>query len=147
MEDTEYWDNYYMLLTEVVASRSQDPDTKTGACLVGKNNELLSTGYNSLPKNWNESVSPFSWKDKNFYICPAGVNVIFNLMSKARFEEARMYLNYYPCSECAKCIVQAGIKEVIYNEIEHPKTGYVKQVEKIFNACGVKLRQFTPTKP
>lgn len=147
MEDAEYWDNYYILLTEVVASRSQDPHTQVGACLVGKNNELLSTGCNSAPKDWNESASPFPWDDKYPYVCHAEVSAIFNLMSKARFEEARMYLNYYPCNECAKCIAQAGIKEVIYNEIRHPGADYIEQAAKIFNACGVKLRQFTPKRP
>lgn len=140
------WDNYFMRLAEESASRSKDPNTKVGACIV-KDKRVLSLGYNGAPRNFPDYKVPKSSNvkslidDKNAYMCHAEVNAILNFRgSLSELEGATIYCTLSPCNECMKALVQVGIKDVIYKSIYHNKE--VIEVSSIIaKECGVSFRK------
>lgn len=149
---TDYigWDEYFMEIAKLSARRSKDPATQVGACIVSKDNRILSIGYNGAPNGFSDDYMPWGkGKDKErlytkfFYVCHAEMNAILNYRgSKKDLEEAKIYVDSFPCNECAKIIIQSGIKEVIYliNEDEGKETNTAAQM--LFKTCGVNYRQF-----
>lgn len=108
-----------MDVARTVASRSKDPSTQVGAVIVDENNRIKSTGYNGLPNgisddaiNWNRSGEFINTKYP--YIVHAEVNAILN--AKTDLTNCTLYVTLFPCHECAKMIVQSGIKKVIYED-------------------------------
>ncbi|XP_018333673.1 deoxycytidylate deaminase-like isoform X1 [Agrilus planipennis] len=133
-------DDYFMGVASLAAQQSKDPVTQVGAC-IEKNNVILGTGYNRMPRN----CSHFSWgksetdplKNKHSYVCHAEMIAICNKNS-ADVKDSTMYVTLFPCNECAKLIVENGIKEVVYQSYkDKPSTDASKL---IFDAAGVKYR-------
>ena len=114
------WDEYFMSIAKITAGRSKDPNTQVGACIVSKDNRILSTGYNGAPNNFDDDKFPWDregnpLETKYMYVCHAEANAIDNFRGyKKEFENSRIYVDLFPCNECAKKIIQNGIKEVIY---------------------------------
>ena len=137
------WEDYFMHLAEESASRSKDPKTKVGACIV-KDKRVLSLGYNGAPRGFpdykvpNFSNSKDLLNDKNAYMCHAEINAILNF--RGSLSGATIYCTLSPCHECMKALIQVGIKEVIYKSVYHNKK--VIEVSSIIaRECGVILRK------
>jgi len=137
------WDNYFMAVAKLSAMRSKDPSTQVGACIVSKDNRILSIGYNGAPNGFDDDNFPWdrvgeAINTKYFYVCHAEMNAIMNYRGNKRdLEDARIYVDLFPCNECAKLIIQAGIKEVIYLSDKYADQDAFKASKKLFDSCGV----------
>ncbi|MBE5757424.1 MAG: dCMP deaminase family protein [Clostridiales bacterium] len=144
------WDEYFMSIAKLTAMRSKDPSTQVGACIVSSDNRILACGYNGAPNGFADDKFP--WKregnplnTKYMYVCHAELNAILNYRgSRKEFEGAKIYVDLFPCNECAKAIIQAGIKEVIYMSDKYNGTESNIASKQLFNECGVKYTQFKP---
>lgn len=141
------WDEYFMSIAKLTSGRSKDPSTQVGACIVSNDNRVLSTGYNGTPNNFDDDDFPWArtgkpLETKYMYVCHAESNAIDNFRGyKKEFEGARLYVDLFPCNECAKKIIQNGIKEVIYLSDKYKDTDSTKAAKILFDKCNVKYRQ------
>lgn len=143
------WDEYFMGLALLSAKRSKDPSTQVGACIVSQTNRVLSVGYNGLA--FGCSDDEFSWdregdflETKYPYVVHAELNAILNNRGVS-LEGAKLYVALFPCNECAKAIIQSGIKQVIYLSDKYSDTDIVKASKRMFTAAGVRLTQLKPS--
>lgn len=147
-QDYINWDSYFMGIAVLSGQRSKDPSTQVGACIVGKNNKILSVGYNGAPRGYEDEDMPWD-REGNFidtkyaYVCHAELNAILNNPG-IDFEGARIYVDLFPCNECAKAIIQSGIKEVIYYSDKYNGTDANIVSKKLFDTCGVKYTKYEP---
>ena len=140
------WDQYFMAVAQLSAMRSKDPSTQVGACIVSDDNRILSIGYNGAPNGFTDAS--FHWDragedlyTKYFYVCHAEMNAILNYRgSKKELENAKIYVDLFPCNECAKLIIQSGIKEVIYLSDKYNGTDSNLASKHLFDVCGVKYK-------
>lgn len=149
MKRTDYitWDEYFMGVALLAAKRSKDPNTQVGACIVDENNVIISTGYNGLPIGCSDDDFPWNRDGENnkyAYVVHAELNAILNATGKS-LRGARVYVALFPCNECAKAIIQAGIREVIYLSDKYDGTMLNQASKLLLNTAGVKLTQLTPT--
>ena len=141
------WDQYFMGVAKLSAMRSKDPSTQVGACIVGNDNRILSIGYNGTPNGYNDENFPWDREGeplntKYLYVCHAEMNAIVNYRgSRKDLENAKVYVDLFPCNECAKIIIQSGIKEVIYLSDKYAKQDAFIASKRLFDECGVKYRQ------
>ena len=142
------WDEYFMEIAKLSARRSKDPTRQVGACIVSQDNRILSIGYNGAPNGFPDEVMPWGKEGENLYtkflyVCHAEMNAILNYRgSKKDLEEAKIYVDLFPCNECAKMIIQSGIKEVIYLSDRHNGRDTNIAAKMLFKTCGVKYREF-----
>ncbi|KAF5274865.1 hypothetical protein FQA39_LY07047 [Lamprigera yunnana] len=140
------WHEYFMATAFLAAKRSKDPVTQVGACIVNRDYKIVGVGYNGMPIGCSDDE--FSWgkeglDTKHLYVCHAEMNAIVN-KNVIDLKDCSMYVALFPCNECAKFIIQSGIKEVIYMSDKYyykPKTVASK---KMFDASGVKYWQYIP---
>lgn len=149
-EDYLSWDEYFMGVAMLSADRSKDPNTQVGACIVNDKNRIMSVGYNGMPYGCNDDEFPWAREGDEYdtkypYVCHAELNAILN-NAGASLEGCRIYVALFPCNECAKAIIQSGIKEVVYISDKYADTPLVKASKRMFNAAGVKLTKLTPKK-
>lgn len=143
------WDETFMSLAKVIAMRSKDPATQVGAVIVDKDNHILSLGYNGAPIGFEDNLFPWAktgdeLQTKYPYVCHAEMNAISNYDgNKEVLKNAKVYVTLFPCNECAKLIIQNGIKEVIYCCDKHSDSNSVVAAKTMFSKCGVKLRQYS----
>lgn len=145
------WDEYFIALAKLSSMRSKDPNTQVGACIVDNNNRILSIGYNGTPNGFSDD--DFSWEregeflnTKYPYVCHAELNAILNYRgSRKDLEQSKIYVDLFPCNECAKAIIQSGIKEVIYTSDKYASTDSTIASKKMFDICGVSYRQLDMT--
>ena len=141
------WDQYFMGVAKLSALRSKDPSTQVGACIVGDDHRILSIGYNGTPNGFSDELFPWDREGeplntKYLYVCHAEMNAIVNFRgSRKELENARVYVDLFPCNECAKIIIQSGIKEVIYLSDKYAHLDSFIASKKLFDSCGVKYRQ------
>ncbi len=148
------WDEYFMAIAVLSAKRSKDPSTTVGACIVSNDNRILSIGYNGAPNGFSDDYFPWErtgdmLNTKYAFVCHGEMNAILNYRgSRKELEGAKIYVDLFPCNECAKLIVQSGIKEVIFlsdmfkdKDGEYRETDSVKASKLMFNTCGVKYRK------
>ena len=141
------WDEYFMGVALLAAKRSKDPNTQVGACIVNKNKRILSTGYNGFPYGCSDDT--FSWEregedTKYKYVVHAELNAILNAGGKD-LSGARLYVDLFPCNECAKAIIQSGISEVVYLYDKYADTENTIASKKMLLSAGVRLTQLTPS--
>ena len=141
------WDEYFMGIAELSARRSKDPSTQVGACIVDDNNKIMSVGYNGMPKACSDDDFPWDreggqLETKYFFVCHAELNAILNYRGGS-LEGSRLYATLFPCNECAKAIIQAGIKEIIYACDKYADSASVVASKMMFKAAGVKLTPYT----
>lgn len=135
-----------MAVAKLTAMRSKDPSTQVGSCIVSDDNRILSIGYNGTPNGFDDDKFPWEREGdplhtKYLYVCHSEINAILNYRGhKKDFEKARIYVDLFPCNECAKAIVQSGIKEVIYLCDKYQDTDEVKASKIILDTCNVKYR-------
>ena len=140
------WDKHFMQLAEESATRSKDPKTQVGACIV-KDKRILSLGYNGAPRKFPDNFVPTNnvkndlYNSKNTYMCHAELNAILNYRGcLADFENATIYVTLFPCHECLKALIQVGISEIVYKE-DYEKEDVVNVTKRIAKFCAVKLRK------
>ena len=144
------WDEYFMGVAMLASQRSKDPSTQVGACIVDEDKRILSTGYNGFPKGCSDDEFPWNRDEsagetKYQYVVHAELNAILNASGK-KLAGSTLYVGLFPCNECAKAIIQAGIKEVIYLSDKYHGTPPMEASRKMLEAAGIKLEQIKPTK-
>lgn len=139
------WDEFFMGLASMSALRSKDPSSQVGACIAGPDNKVISIGYNGMPRNCPEDKISWNKNDgldnKYLYVCHAEFNAILN--ANHDLHGCRIYVNLFPCNECAKAIIQTGIKEVIYASDKYANLTSTKASKKMLKLAGVKIRKYT----
>lgn len=148
-QDYLSWDEYFMGIALLSAGRSKDSNTQVGACIVSEENKILSVGYNGMPTGCNDDEMPWEREGETLetkypFVCHAELNAILN-RSTGSLQNARIYVSLFPCNECAKAIIQSGIKEVVYMEDKYADTDGVRASKKMFEMTGVKMRQYFQT--
>ena len=143
------WDEYFMGVAMLSALRSKDPNTQVGACIVSEDNKILSMGYNGLPKGCSDDDFPWGregepLESKYFYVTHSELNAILNYRGGS-LEGAKLYVTMFPCNECAKAIIQSGIKTVVYDNDKYADTGSVVASKRMFDASGVRYYRYTHT--
>ena len=142
-EDYLTWDEYFMGVAKLSAKRSKDPSTQVGACIVSGDNRILSIGYNGAPNGFDDKYFPWdrqgdALETKYLFVCHAEMNAILNFRgNKKDLEGAKIYVDLFPCNECAKLIIQSGIKKVIYLSDKYKDTEGVIASKRLFDTCGV----------
>lgn len=140
------WDEYFMGIALLSAQRSKDPGTQVGACIVGQDNKILSMGYNGMPIGCDDDHMPWDREGeplntKYLFVCHAELNAILN-HGRAGLDGAKVYTTLFPCNECAKAIIQSGIKEVIYLQDKYADTDSTVASKRMFDMTGVVYRPF-----
>ncbi len=145
-KDNLSWDEYFMGVAVLSAMRSKDPSTQVGSCIVDDDNKIVSVGYNGMPRGVCEDDVPWGHgeglESKYLYVCHAEFNAILNTRNGSTLNGCRCYVTLFPCNECAKALVQVGIKEVIYKEDFHGDQVIYQASRKILALAGVKVRQY-----
>ena len=144
MKRTDYisWDEYFMGVAMLAARRSKDPSTQVGACIVSEDNIIISTGYNGMPKGCSDDEFPWERtgaenETKYPYVVHAELNAILNANGRD-LRGSRLYVALFPCNECAKAIIQSGVKEVVYLSDKYKDTMGNFASKKMLDAAGVK---------
>lgn len=141
------WDEYFMAIAKLSAMRSKDPSTQVGACIVSNDNRILSIGYNGAPNGFDDDRFPWAREGESLntkypYVCHAELNAILNYRgSKKDLENSKIYVDLFPCNECAKIIIQAGVKQVIYLSDKYKDEENNVASRKLFDECGVKYNK------
>lgn len=148
-QDYITWDEYFMGVAFLAAMRSKDPNTQVGACIVSPDNKILSMGYNGLPIGcsddefpWNRDGEPL--ENKYFYTTHSELNAILNYRGGS-LENAKMYVTLFPCNECAKAIIQSGIKTLVYADDKYSMTPAVIASKRMLDAAGVRYYRYEKT--
>ena len=142
-EDYISWDEYFMGVSLLAAKRSKDPNTQVGACIVNGDKKIMSVGYNGLPTGCSDDEFPWDRSAENKidtkypYVCHAELNAILN-NAGASLHGCSIYVALFPCNECAKAIIQSGIKNVYYLSDKYADTDMVKASKRMMEASGVK---------
>ena len=138
------WDEYFMGIAVLSGERSKDPNSQVGACIVSPDNKILSIGYNGFPTGCSDDEIPWDREGefantKYPYVCHSELNAILNYTGST-LKQSRIYVTLFPCNECAKAIIQSGIKEVIYLDDKYKDTDSVKVSKKMLDMAYVKNR-------
>ncbi len=140
------WDEYFMGIAQLSALRSKDPSTQVGACIVDDDKKVVSIGYNGMPRHIDDCQ--LSWEkgeglnNKYLYVCHAEMNAILNTRNGTALRGCTLYVSLFPCNECAKAIIQVGIKEIVYVSNKYKDSFAVQASMKMLNLAGVKIRQY-----
>ena len=137
-----------MGIAKLSDERSKDPNTQVGCCIVSDENKILSMGYNGFPTGCSDDDFPWGKGEgldsKYLYSTHSELNAILNYPG-ASLKNARLYVTLFPCNECAKAIIQCGIKELVYACDKYADTTIVQASKKMLSAAGVKFRQYEPS--
>ena len=141
------WDEYFMGIAMLAARRSKDPSTQVGACIVSQDNIIISTGYNGMPKGCSDDVFPWDREGEETkypYVVHAELNAILNANGRD-LRGSRIYVALFPCNECAKAIIQSGVKENVYLSDKYAHTPTTIASKRMLDAAGVRYTQLNPT--
>lgn len=149
---TDYisWDEYFMAVAKLAGMRSKDPNSQVGSCIVSQDNKILSMGYNGFPKGCSDDEYPWSreeedpLKTKYLYVTHSELNAILNYRGGS-LEGSKLYVSMFPCNECAKAIIQAGIKTLIYEVNKYPDSAAVLASMRMLKSAGVEVIKYTPS--
>jgi len=141
------WDEYFIGIAVLSGKRSKDPSTQVGACIVNEEKKIVGVGYNGLPAGCSDEEFPWEregefLETKYPFVMHAEQNAILN--SIKRLKNCLIYVGLFPCHECAKAIIQSGIKEVIYLSDKYSGTDSNTASKMMFDAAGVRYRQLHP---
>ena len=142
MKRTDYisWDEYFMGIALLAARRSKDPSTQVGACIVSRDNIIISTGYNGMPKGCSDDDFPWDREGQDTkypYVVHAELNAVLNANGRD-LRGSRIYVALFPCNECAKAIIQSGVEEVIYLSDKYGDSMSSLASKRMLDAAGVK---------
>ena len=143
------WDEYFMGVAILSGMRSKDPNTQVGACIVSPDHKILSMGYNGFPTGcadddfpWEREGEPLA--TKYFYTTHSELNAILNYRGGS-LEGATMYVTLFPCNECAKAIIQAGIRRLVYGSDKYDGTPGVIASKRMLSAAGILMEAYRHT--
>ncbi|MBQ8781875.1 MAG: dCMP deaminase family protein [Oscillospiraceae bacterium] len=139
------WDEYFMGVALLASKRSKDPNTQVGACIVNDDNIILSTGYNGFPIGCSDDEFPWQrdGEDTKYpYVVHAELNAILNCNGKS-LRGAKIYVDLFPCNECAKAIIQSGIREIVYLYDKYSDTPATIASKRMLDAAGIKYTQLS----
>jgi len=144
-QDYLSWDEYFMGVALMSAQRSKDPNTQVGACIVNERRRIVGVGYNGFPTGCSDDDLPWEregdFLDTKYpYVCHAELNAVLNGIA-TDLSGCSIYIALFPCNECAKVLIQAGIKEVVYLSDKYADTAPVKASKRMFDQSGVKYRK------
>lgn len=147
-ENTLTWDEYFMGLAHLSALRSKDPNTQVGAAIIDENHRVVSVGYNGFPKGCSDDEFPWSrsggvLNSKYAFVVHAELNAILN--SPRSVSGCTIYVSLFPCNECAKAIIQSGIKRIVYESDKYADTETTIASKKMLQAAGIELVQLENT--
>ena len=139
------WDEYFMGIALLSGERSKDPSSQVGACIVSNDNRILSIGYNGAPNGFDDEKFTWGREGENLntkypYVCHSELNAILN--SKTNVDGCKLFVTLFPCNECAKVIIQSGIKEVVYLSDKYSGTKENIAAKKMFDVCGIKYKEY-----
>ena len=144
--DRVTWDEYFMTIALLSAKRSKDPSTQVGACIVDNENKVVSIGYNGMPRHCDDTK--LTWEkgedlnNKYLYVCHAEFNAILNTRDGSHLNGCKIYVTLFPCNECAKAIIQTGIKKVIYLSDKYQDQLSTRASKRLFEVAGVEIEQY-----
>ena len=146
-EDYISWDEYFMGISVLSGMRSKAPNTQVGACIVGKDHLILSMGYNGFPNGCADEDFPWDREGEELetkypYVTHGEMNAILNYRGGGNLEGTTLYVSLFPCNECAKAIIQAGIKKVVYDSDKYNGTPSNTAAKKMFDAAGVEYQKY-----
>ncbi|MDL2269274.1 dCMP deaminase family protein [Desulfosarcina sp. OttesenSCG-928-A07] len=150
---TDYlsWDDYFMAVALLSAQRSKDPSTQVGACIVNPKKHIVGVGYNGFPTGCSDDALPWAregvhLETKYPYVCHAELNAVLNSLP-GDLGGCTLYTALFPCNECAKVIIQAGIREVVYLSDKYAETDAVHASRRMFALAGISCRQLVSACP
>ena len=148
-QDYISWDEYFMGIAMLSAQRSKDSNTQVGACIVSREKKILSLGYNGMPTGCDDDNMPWEREGdpintKYMYVCHAELNAILN-RGDVSLANSILYVTLFPCNECAKAIIQSGIKEIVYMSDKYASQANTIVSKRLFDMVGIKYRQYEPT--
>lgn len=143
------WDEYFMGVAMLSGMRSKDPNTQVGACIVSSDHKILSMGYNGFPIGCSDDEFPWAreggpLENKYLYSTHSELNAILNYRGGS-LEGSKLYVSLFPCNECAKAIIQVGIKTVVYDCDKYDDTESVQASKRMMDAAGVRYYQYQRT--
>ena len=143
-QDYISWDEYFMGVSMLSGLRSKDPHTQVGACIVSEDNKILSMGYNGFPAGCSDDEFPWNKEGKEgdtkySYVTHSELNAILN------YRGGSLYVSLFPCNECAKAIIQAGIKTIVYDSDKYADSPSTKASKRMLDAAGVRYYQYQRT--
>ncbi len=145
-EDYISWDEYFMGVAALAGMRSKDPNTQVGACIVSDDNKILSMGYNGFPRGCSDEEFPWEREGEMLdtkypFVTHSELNAILNYRGGS-LEGTKLYVSLFPCNECAKAIIQAGIKTVVYKSDKYKGTPGNIASKRMFDAAGVRYVKY-----
>lgn len=145
-QDYISWDEYFMSVAHLAALRSKDPNTQVGCCIISDDHKILSMGYNGLPRGCDDDVFPWdregdALNTKYPFVVHSELNAILNFRG-GTLEGSTLYVSLFPCNECAKAIVQAGISTVVYDSDKYADSDSTRASKRMFDAAGVRYYQY-----
>ena len=148
-EDYISWDEYFMGVAMLSGMRSKDPNTQVGACIVSPDHKILSMGCNGFPSGCSDDEFPWGREGdpldtKYLYVTHSELNAILNYRGGS-LEGAKLYVSLFPCNECAKAIIQAGIRTIVYDCDKYADTPSVIASKKMLDAAGVRYYKYNRT--
>ncbi len=148
-QDYISWDEYFMGVAKLSGMRSKDPNTQVGACIVSEDNKILSMGYNGFPKGCSDDEFPWGregdpLENKYLYSTHSELNAILNYRGGS-LDGAKLYVSLFPCNECAKAIIQAGIKTIVYDSDKYDGEPSVIASKRMLDASGVRYYKYQRT--
>ena len=141
------WDEYFMGVAALSGMRSKDPSTQVGCCIVSSDHKILSMGYNGLPMGCSDDEFPWDREaedeldTKYPYVVHSELNAILNYRGGS-LEGSTLYVSLFPCNECAKAIIQAGIRTVVYDSDKYADTPGTRASKRMFDAAGVRYYHY-----
>ena len=139
-QDYISWDEYFMGIAHLAGMRSKDPNTQVGACIVSDDNKILSMGYNGFPRGCSDDEFP--WEREGDVL---DTKYAFVTHRGGTLEGSKLYVSLFPCNECAKAIIQAGIKTIVYDSDKYADTPTTLASKKMLKAAGVEFYQYKKT--
>ncbi len=143
------WDDYFMAVAMLSAQRSKDPNTQVGACIVNRQKRIVGVGYNGFPTGCSDNDLPWGregdFLDTKYpFVCHAELNAVLNSLP-GDLTNCIIYTALFPCNECAKVIIQAGIQEVVYLSDKYADSDASRAARILFKQAGVALRKLSPS--
>lgn len=134
------WNSYFIRLAKTAARRSKDKDHQVGSCIVDINNNILSLGYNGMPNGTVDTPKIWDNDTKQLYVVHSELNAILN--ANCNLQNSIIYCTLFPCNQCAKAIVQVGIKKVVYLRDFKPTQDNMKASVQILTNAGVIIEKY-----
>jgi dCMP deaminase len=143
------WNEYFMGVATLASKRSKDPNTQVGACIVDKDNYIVSVGYNGMPLGCSDDEFPWERQGgtldtKYAYVTHAELNAILNSKT-ANLEGSTVYVTLFPCNECTKALIQKRVGKIVYLDDKYHDTDTSEAARRMLDSAGVKYERYDLT--